>query len=81
MNKQLTKERDMAFFVSLEVPFFPMDIFLNKSGIDVKDYIDKQLDVMDKFKEYDPEGFDKSFVRHQYEILQKVKEAGYKPEA
>lgn len=38
-------------------------------------------DVMDKFKEYDPEGFDKSFVRHQYEILQKVKESGYEQKA
>ena len=80
-EQAVNKGERYGFFVSLEVPFFPMDIFLNQLGIDVKDYIDKQLDVMDKFKEYDPEGFDKSFVRHQYEILQKVKESGYKQEA
>ena len=58
-----------------------MDIFLDQLGIEVKDYVDKQLDVMEKFKVYDPEGFEKSFIKNQYEILLKTKEAGYKPEA
>lgn len=54
---------------------------LDQLGIEVKDYVDKQLDVMEKFKVYDPEGFEKSFIKHQYEILRRTKEAGYKPEA
>ena len=58
-----------------------MEIFLNQLGIEVEDYVDKQLDVMEKFKEYDPEGFEKSFIKRQYEILQRIKEAGYKPKA
>lgn len=72
---------ELDYFVSFEVPFFPMDIFLDQLGIEVKDYVDKQLDVMEKFKVYDPEGFEKSFIKNQYEILLKTKEAGYKPEA
>jgi hypothetical protein len=78
--KELEKE-DCAFPLMFEVPFFPMDIFLDQLGIEVEDYVDKQLDVMGKFKEYDPEGFEKSFIKRQYEILQRIKEAGYKPEA
>lgn len=80
-NSYLEALEDYAFPISFEVPFFPADIFLNQLGIDVKDYIDKQLDVMEKFKVYDPEGFEKSFIKHQYEILRRTKEAGYKPEA
>lgn len=58
-----------------------MDIFLDQLGIEVEDYVDKQLDVMEKFKEYDPEGFDSSFIKIQYDILLKTKEAGYRPKA
>lgn len=36
---------------------------------------------MEKFKEYDPEGFDISFIKIQYDILLKTKEAGYRPKA
>ena len=71
----------MDYFVSFEVPFAPVSMLLNQLGIDIKDYVDKQLDVMEKFKVYDPEGFNKSFVKHQYEMLQKVKESGYEQKA
>lgn len=80
-NSYLEALEDNAFPISFEVPFFPADIFLNQLGIDVKDYIDKQLDVMEKFKIYDPEGFNDSFLKIQYDILMSAKEAGYKPEA
>lgn len=72
---------DYAFPISFEVPFFPTDIFLNQLGIGVEDYVDKQLDVMEKFKIYDPEGFNDSFLKIQYDILLKTKEAGYRPKA
>ena len=78
--KELERE-DYAFPLSFEVPFFPMDIFLDQLGIEVKDYVDKQLNVMEEFKEYDPEGFEKSFIKRQYAILKAAKEAGYRPKA
>ena len=75
------EDEEFEYSLSLEIPFSPTDAFLEYLGISVEDYIEKQLAVMEKFREYDPEGFDKSFVRHQYEILQKVKESAYKQEA
>ena len=35
----------------------------------------KQLAVMEKFKEYDLEGFEKSFVKEQYRILKNGRES------
>lgn len=80
-DSYLKAAEDFTFPISFEVPFLPIDKFLDQLGIEVKDYVDKQLDVMEKFKVYDPEGFEKSFIKHQYEILRRTKEAGYKPEA
>lgn len=80
-DKYLKIAEDFVFPISFEVPFFPMEIFLDQLGIEVEDYVDKQLDVMEKFKEYDPEGFDSSFIKIQYDILLKTKEAGYRPKA
>lgn len=72
---------EFEYSLSLEIPFFPTDAFLEYLGISVEDYIEKQLAVMEKFREYDPEGFNKSFIKRQYEILQRIKEAGYNPKA
>lgn len=69
------KGNDLEFFISMEVPFFPSDIFLKHLEISKDDYIEKQLAVIEKFKEYDPEGFNKSFLSHQYMILKAAKEA------
>lgn len=80
-DSYLKAAEDFTFPISFEVPFLPIDKFLDQLGIEVKDYVDKQLDVMEKFKVYDPEGFEKSFIKHQYEILRRTKEAGYKPVA
>ena len=79
--EEYLESEDLDYFVSFEVPFAPVSMLLNQLGIDIKDYVDKQLDVMEKFKVYDPEGFNKSFVKHQYEMLQKVKESGYEQKA
>lgn len=66
--------KEFEYALSFEVPFFPTELFLKYLGISVKDYIEKQLAVMERFKEYDPEGFDKSFVKLQYEILLNARE-------
>lgn len=80
-EEAVEKDEEFEYSLSLEIPFFPTDAFLKYLGISVEDYIEKQLAVMEKFREYDPEGFNKSFVKHQYEMLQKVKESGYEQKA
>lgn len=73
-EEAIEEGKEFEYSLSLEIPFFPTELFLKYLGISVKDYIEKQLAVMERFKEYDPKGFDKSFVKLQYEILLNARE-------
>ena len=75
-EEAINNEEDESIIASFEVPFFPTDEFMKELGLSREDYIEKQLAVMEKFKEYDLEGFEKSFVKEQYNILKNGREPG-----
>lgn len=73
-EEAISDEESGSLIVSFEVPFFPIDEFIKELGLSRDDYIEKQLEVMEKFKEYDLEGFEKSFVKEQYRYLKNCKD-------
>lgn len=68
-EEAMDKGENRGIIASFEVPFFPVVELMNELGLSKDDYIEKQLQVMEKFKEYDLEGFEKSYVNEQYRIL------------
>ena len=74
-EEAMDSEKNVGLITSYEVPFFPADEFMKELGVSREDYIEKQLAVMEKFKEYDIEGFEKSFVKEQYHILKNGRES------
>lgn len=73
-EEAMDNEEHVGLITSYEVPFFPADEFMKELGVSREDYVEKQLAVMEKFKEYDLEGFEKSFVKEQYNILKNGRE-------
>ena len=73
-EEAISDEESGSLIVSFEVPFFPIDEFIKELGLSRDDYIEKQLAVMEKFKEYDLEGFERSFVKEQYRYLKNCKD-------
>ena len=68
-EEAMDKGENRGIIASFEVPFFPVVELMNELGLSKDDYIEKQLQAMEKFKEYDLEGFEKSYVNEQYRIL------------
>ena len=68
-EEAMDKGENRGIIASFEVPFFPVLELMNELGLSKDDYIEKQLQAMEKFKEYDLEGFEKSYVNEQYRIL------------